>query len=51
MSPETLRWLQSLVNSVSLSVGADDFEATAIVVAKAKRELADAVAAAQIEQP
>lgn len=43
MSPEVIAWLQGLVNSVTLNVGAEDFEEVAALVTKAKRELAQAV--------
>jgi len=39
MSPDTAEFLMRLLDSVSLSVGADDFEATALAAIKAKAEL------------
>lgn len=49
MSLETLMLLQSILHSQQLDGRAEDFEAVAIAVLTARRELAEAIAAAQAE--
>lgn len=47
MSPETLRFLVTLVGNVTLSAGADDFADVAAMVVQTKRELGEAIATAE----
>lgn len=41
LSPETVEFLLGVVSSLSLSASAPDFESTAALIVKAKRELAE----------
>lgn len=43
MSRETLELLQNLLNQVSISAGRPDFDEVVAAVAKARRELAEAL--------
>ena len=43
MTPETARWLLEVVDSLTLNVGAEDFETHAQVAAQAKRDLREIV--------
>lgn len=45
-SPDVLDLFHTLLSQVTLNVSADDFEEMAVTVAKAKRELAAALAEA-----
>jgi len=47
MSPEVLRLLSDLLRQVTLNAAGDDFEEAAALVIKAKRELAEALAATE----
>lgn len=45
MSDDVAVFLLNLLNQVSLNAGADDFESSALLVIKAKKELAEGLAA------